>query len=129
MNLELRRWRLESTLTIGGLYLDGEFFCFTLEDPVRPTKIQGETAIPEGTYDVILSRSPRFQRFMPEILGVPGFEGIRIHVGNTPEDTEGCILVGFATGREQIMESGAAFRALMNELPTTGARITIRTCQ
>jgi len=85
--------------TLGKLYINDEFQAYTLEDRDRDlqnhpeNKIQGRTAIPEGKYRVIMSYSPHFKKLLPEILNVPGFEGIRIHGGNTEKDTEGCILV------------------------------------
>lgn len=103
MNLLLARNRFYDTHTTGQLYLEGDFFCFTLEDKVREEegvavekwKVKGETAIPRGIYEVVLQTSPRFGPDTPTLLRVPGFEGIRIHAGNRPEDTEGCIIVGF----------------------------------
>lgn len=82
------------TYTYGALFINDMYFCDTLEDPIRPSKVPKETAIPQGSYKVILSFSPRFQRFLPLLLNVPNFSGIRIHAGNTTADTEGCILVG-----------------------------------
>lgn len=84
--------------TIGKLYVDGEYFCDTLEDKVRnlpvEKKVMHETAIPAGEYEVRITYSPKFKRNLPLLLGVPYFTGIRIHRGNTPGDTFGCILVG-----------------------------------
>lgn len=94
MNLLLKRIALKPEYTIGKLYIDGQYFCDTLEDTVREKKIAGKTAIPEGTYQVIVNRSPKFKRDLPLLLDVPNFEGIRIHRGNTVKDTSGCILVG-----------------------------------
>jgi hypothetical protein len=80
--------------TLGKLYINGDFFCYTCEDAVRDVKIAGETAIPAGKYKVIINFSNRFKKFLPLLLDVPGFSGIRIHAGNTKADTEGCILIG-----------------------------------
>ena len=93
-NLTLKRTYLLDNYTIGELYIEGEYYCDTLEDTVREEKIAGKTAIPYGKYEVIVNRSPRFKRDLPLLLDVPNFEGIRIHRGNTDKDTSGCILVG-----------------------------------
>ena len=86
MLLELfRRWKTPYE-TIGELYNDGVYFCYTLEDAIRDKKIPNETAIPCGRYDVITNYSVRFKRVMPLILNVPGFTGVRIHAGNTKAD-------------------------------------------
>lgn len=81
--------------THGRLYWKGDFVCYTLEDTVRPygVKVYGQTAIASGLYNVVVSRSNRFQCDLPEILDVPQFTGVRMHGGNTHENTEGCILV------------------------------------
>lgn len=90
-----RKWCVNDA-TIGELFLDGQYECYTLEDVVRPAgvKVQNATAIPTGLYRVVVDWSPRFQKNMLHILDVPGFEGIRIHAGNTAADTDGCLLVG-----------------------------------
>ena len=91
--------------TIGSLSIDGKKFCDTLEDRVRDLnkngvfdgdekKVCGETAIPYGTYDVVVDYSPKFKRELPRLQNVRHFEGILIHRGNTAEDSAGCILVG-----------------------------------
>lgn len=106
MNLNLKRIYYKEEYTIGKLYVDGIYFCDTLEDKdrgltdkdntsaIKAKKVFGQTAIPKGTYKVIMSYSPRFKRVLPLLLNVKGFEGIRIHQGNTSKDTNGCILVG-----------------------------------
>ena len=108
-----RVWRTPKS-TIGKLYVDSSFECYTLEDALKPdgVKIGGETAIPEGTYELIIDMSARFKRRMPHVLAVPGFAGIRIHAGNTEADTHGCILVGNIRGEGRILESRAAFEHL-----------------
>lgn len=98
MKLTLKRRFYGEYYTIGSLFVDCQYFCDTLEDKVRDLtkekKVYGKTAIPAGTYPVILNRSPRFKRRLPRLLKVPFFDGILIHRGNTHEDTHGCILVG-----------------------------------
>ena len=111
MELILTRIAKRKTYTIGRLairkevndeYLAGaanEYFCDTLEPTWRDyahggRKIKGRSAIPEGRYAVVISWSPKMKAWLPILLGVPNFEGIRIHAGNTAEDTAGCILVG-----------------------------------
>lgn len=83
------------------------FVCDTLEPPVRPSGAfkRGQTAISAGTYDLILSRSPRFGRLLPAVVDVPGMTGIRIHRGNTVADTRGCILPGRYVGKGRLVES------------------------
>ncbi len=93
--------------TAGKLYVDGRFFCYTLEDKIRPAKIKGETAIPYGTYQVLLTHSPKFGKVVPLISDVPGFSGIRIHPGNTTADTEGCLLVGDSLSEDKTQLSGS----------------------
>ncbi len=116
MKLELRRnWLLGDT-TIGELYIDEKFECYTLEDQVRTKKVYGETAIPYGTYPVVLTHSPKFGRTLPLVLYVPEFAGIRIHPGNSNKDTKGCILVGEKIQGKRIYNSKKAFERLYQKL-------------
>lgn len=94
MDIILQREPSTAISTPGTLWLDGKRIAYTLEDIVRPAKVAGRTAIPAGTYQLIISMSGRFKRPLPEVLAVPGFVGVRIHGGNTHENTEGCPLVG-----------------------------------
>lgn len=120
MELKLNRIFLGSSATIGELLVNDKYLCDTLEDRVRPEgeKVYGKTAIPEGTYEVKLTYSPRFKKILPEILNVPNFSGIRIHTGNSSKDTEGCILVGTWDGEKEdwISDSKIAFNELMSLL-------------
>ena len=97
MKLLLERIHSSVTDTLGILFIDGKFFCYTLEDEYREVKVMAETRIPAGTYSVALTFSQRFERVMPEIQNVPNFTGIRIHAGNTEKDTAGCPLVGYVS--------------------------------
>lgn len=118
MKLLLKRIALQETYTIGKLYIDGVKFCDTLEDKVRPdgVKVYGETAIPAGTYKVIITWSNRFKRKLPLLLNVPGFDGIRIHPGNTAVDTHGCILVGVNDVKGEIHQSKFTFYELFKKM-------------
>jgi hypothetical protein len=124
MVIEVRRVAHTNRSTIGEMWIDGVFEAYTLEDcvrevplkPVAEWKIPGQTAIPAGTYDVVIDFSNRFQRRMPHILDVPGFTGVRIHAGNTDKDTEGCILLGQEKGTDFIGHSKAAFDTFFQQL-------------
>lgn len=120
MELKLNRIFLGSSATIGELYIDKKYIADTLEDRVRPEgeKVYGKTAIPEGTYEVKLTYSPRFKKILPEILNVPNFSGIRIHCGNSSADSSGCVLVGTWDGEKEdwIRDSKIAFNKLMSLL-------------
>lgn len=102
--------------TEGKLYLDGVYFCDTIEDEERVKKIQDKTAIPKGKYSVIINMSNRFKKLMPLLLNVPNYTGVRIHSGNTSEDTEGCILVGKKLKDGFITKSRDTFKLLMKKL-------------
>ena len=120
MNLELKRIFKGKDYTIGRLFIDGEYFCDTLEDPVRQLdsikdKIYSKTAIPTGKYKVSMSVvSPKYSirksynwcgGRLPRLLDVPFFDGILIHSGNTPDHTAGCILVGENKIKGQVINS------------------------
>ena len=98
MKLTLKREIFAPRYTEGKLYCNGKYIADTLEDTFRDLtkqkKVYGETAIPTGTYQVKVTMSNRFNKLMPILIDVPGFEGVRVHAGNKPEDTEGCILIG-----------------------------------
>lgn len=112
-----RKWFTEKS-TIGILYIEDKFFCYTLEDVMRPAgeKIPGKTAIPCGTYPLVVTFSNRFQKPLPLLIGVPGFVGIRIHSGNKHEDTDGCILLGMTHSTDWVGSSRIAMDKLMDRL-------------
>jgi hypothetical protein len=117
MKIDVVRFSHTATTTLGRLAVDGHFECYTLEDMVRPPglrKVWSQTAIPAGSYEVAVTYSTRFHEFMPQLLNVPNFEGIRIHPGNTAADTAGCLLTGtaIAPNRERIFNSQRASHAL-----------------
>lgn len=124
MDITLRRTNFTERSTIGELLINGVHQCYTLEDkmreqpgvPVERWKAHGKTAIPTGRYQVVITHSARFDRDLPLLVAVPGFDGIRIHPGNTDKDTEGCILVGLDRGVDQIGQSRAAFTTLFTRL-------------
>ena len=121
IHLSVIRKAYRDTYTIGKMYINGEYFCDTLEDKVRTLnsindKIKGETAIPAGTYKITLEMSPRFKRKLPMLHDVPYFSGILIHRGNTAKDTHGCILVGENKVKGQVINSTKAEVALMDIL-------------
>lgn len=127
INLKLKRQPSTSKSTMGELFINGEFFCYTLEDVEREEKIYGETAIPRGTYKIVLSYSSKFKRVLPMLLDVPDFSGIRIHRGVHAGHTEGCILVGFSKGVNEIYHSKVAEEKLVETL-STDEDIEIEVC-
>lgn len=135
MRMKLERTWCGNVCTIGTLYVDGKTECFTLEDrvredgrPVNAWKIPGKTAIPTGIYNVIITPSIRFKRDLPLLVNVPGFSGVRIHPGNTSEDTEGCILVGMGKGPDSVTESRRALEQLFPKIKDAigcGEKVTL----
>ena len=118
MLIEVKRLEFKDTHTVGKLYINGVYECFTLEDAVRNgTKVLGKTAIPIGTYKLIIDASTRFKQDMPHILDVPDFTGVRIHAGNTSADTDGCILLGSTwAGKDFIGNSKIAYKKFFDKL-------------
>lgn len=116
MNLLIKRKWYTAASCIGELSIDGEVLCYTLEDPPRLYKKPTVTGIPAGTYPIELTLSKRFHKTLPLVKNVPGFSGIRIHVGNYPADTAGCILVGMTKGTDFVGQSQMAFNKLMQRL-------------
>lgn len=129
MKLTLKRIARRDNYTIGRLYVNDTYVCDTLEDRDRlhfgEQKIYGKTAIPAGTYRVAFTYSPKFGKkepyrslangVVPILTDVPQFEGIRIHCGNTPDDTFGCLLVGKNTVVGKVTDSKATYKKLWNK--------------
>lgn len=125
MEIQVNRIARKDGYTIGRMSLNGVYFCDTLEDTDRSLnaamsldeilskKRKGITAIPTGKYDVILTFSPRFKRVLPLLLSVKGYEGVRVHAGNTNKDTEGCLLVGENKEKGKVLNSRATLEKLM----------------
>ena len=138
MRLTLKRIANRKDYCIGKLYINGKYFCDTLEDvdrglddsmtesEVRELKIKGQTAIPTGIYTVLLTYSPKYKKIMPLINNVKGYSGIRIHSGNSSKDTEGCLLVGKNTVVGRLTDSRNTYNALFKRLQQKGSnKITI----
>lgn len=118
MEIKLTRHSFTNTSTISDIQVDGEWCCFCLEDIDRrlethpDAKIKGQTAIPLGRYRIIRTMSPRFKKVLPLLLDVPGFSGVRIHSGNSPKNTDGCILPGMTRSTDWVGDSRKAFALL-----------------
>lgn len=150
MKILVKRIAKKATYTIGKLYIDGEFFCNTIEDKdrglrsdmnleeIKKIKIPSVTAIPTGTYKITIDViSPKFSKKaayqyiggkLPRLIGVKGFDGILIHQGTTEKDSAGCLIVGKNTIVGKVTQSRATFRALyakMKEAKERGEEITI----
>lgn len=117
MTIDLCRKYLKDNYTIGILYIDGKRICESVEDKdrglsqtdsievIKAKKVKGKTAIPVGTYEIKITYSPRFKKNLPLLIDVPGFDGIRIHPGNTADDTEGCLIFGRNTEKGKVTNS------------------------
>ncbi len=117
MEIKLIRKYYQAKYTIGRLYVNNRFFSDCLEPPslhltersalgtILIAKYKGYRAIPTGRYRILITRSRRFGRWLPLLMNVKGFEGIRIHAGNKPEDTRGCILLGFNRRKGYVLDS------------------------
>lgn len=117
IKLKLIRDTFTDNTTIGKLYVNGEYFCETLEDKDRGLhqdlsveentrlKVYGETCIPYGKYKVIVTPSVRLKRTLPLLVNVEGFQGIRIHKGNSKKDTLGCVILGTTRGVDAVYQS------------------------
>ena len=129
MLIEVKRFEFKDTYTVGKMYIDNIYECYTLEDVVRTgAKVNGQTAIPTGTYNVIINHSNRFNRDLPLLENVPNFTGVRIHSGNTSANTEGCILVGTTwSGKDFIGNSKAAYKKFFEKLKQAKTA-TIKIC-
>lgn len=134
MKIEVKRVAKRDTYTIGRLYVNGTYYCDTLEDKdrgltqntplstIKRTKVPNQTAIPIGVYKVIVNKSPKFGRNLPRLLNVPGFDGILIHRGNTDKDTSGCILIGENKIVGKVINSTVYETKLVNILTERQAR-------
>lgn len=149
MKLLLKRIAKKPTYTIGKLYVDGQYFCDTIEDKdrgltqnmsldaIKRIKIVNETAIPTGTYKVVINVvSPRFggKDFykknanggrLPRLLNTPGFDGVLMHCGNTAADSAGCLIVGRNKAVGKVLESKETFIKLYKKLQEAKDGITI----
>lgn len=129
MEITVKRKYKKADYTIGQMFIDGAYFCDTLEDTVRDLsrekKVMCQTAIPKGKYRVDLTYSPKFKRDLPLLCSVPYFTGIRIHRGNTPEDTSGCILVGENKERGRLVNSTRYELELVKRMKEASGTITI----
>lgn len=125
MKIKVDRIYKGESYTIGKMYLNGEYFCDTLEDAIRPVKIPNETAIPAGIYKVEVTYSPRFKRNLPLLVDVPNYTGIRIHNGSNKDHTSGCILVGFNTAKGKLTDSRKTSDQLTEKLKSLSEPIEI----
>jgi hypothetical protein len=130
VNLRVIREPSVAGATLGVLFVDDVFAAFTLEDQLREVpgvavaswKVYGATAIPAGRYRVRVTFSRRFQKPLPELIAVPGFEGIRLHAGNVSADTHGCVLVGLQRADARVLQSRPAMQLLQERIEAAAQR-------
>ena len=151
MKLSLKRITIRNSYTVGKLYIDGEFFCDTIEDrdrglsqemsidQIQSLKVKGETAIPKGTYKITLDvTSPKFSKYpfymevckgkLPRLLNVPGYEGVLIHVADGPKRDkllQGCIGIGRLSAEEYLMNGKEVFTELYKRLKGNNVELEI----
>ena len=140
MELRLERKYRNNNYCIDKLYINGKYFSDALEDPdrgltdtmsleeIKKIKIKGNTCIPYGTYNITITYSPRFKKNLPLLNNVKGFDGIRIHSGNKPQDTEGCLLPGFNKVKGQVIDSRVTTDKLIAQIQQVlnkGEKVTI----
>lgn len=117
MKLTLQRNLSGENSTIGNLFVDGTFECNIMEPPVRKVDLPDRTAIPTGVYEIVIEYSYRFKRYNLRLVGVPCFQGVEIHTGNFPHDTEACLLTGTAGKMpDYIYDSSIAYNNLMAKI-------------
>lgn len=128
MEIILNRTTRTNKSTIGEMLVNGVFDCYTLEDfdrglnqsmdvkEIESKKVYGETAIPKGRYEVVVTYSNAFKQLMPLLLNVKGYAGIRIHSGNNPSNSLGCILVGTTKAVDFIGNSRVAYKKLFSKI-------------
>ena len=122
----LRRVAKKETYTIGKLYTPKGYLCDTIEDRVRKgKKVKGTTAIPEGTYRVVLTMSNRFKRLLPLLIDVPDFEGVRLHSGNSEDDSSGCILPGENKVVGKVINSRYYEKLIIQKIKKAGGEILL----
>lgn len=151
MKLTIKRTTTRNSYTLGKLYVDGVYFCDTLEDTdrgltqnmsveqIKSIKVPGETAIPKGTYRVTLDVvSPKFSKYpfymqtcggkLPRLIDVKGYEGVLIHVADGPKRdslVQGCIGIGNLSAEEYLMNGKKVFAELYNKLKGNNIELEI----
>lgn len=126
MKLTLQRYLFTEDYTMGLLFIDGIYFCDTIEDKFRGNdlkgkKVYGETCIPYGVYTVKITWSPKHKAYLPQIMDVPYFEGIRFDIANTAKEVLGCVGVGIKSENGRVLQSRKTRTALIKRLETANS--------